>query len=44
MYKNIFKTIVILSSLQTMAQEQSKDVSENFITDRDTASYSSNWK
>ncbi|WP_445719561.1 TonB-dependent siderophore receptor [Flavobacterium sp.] len=36
MYKNIFKTIVILSSLQTMAQEQSKDVSENFITDRDT--------
>ena len=36
MYKNIFKTIVILSSLQTMAQEQSKDISENFITDRDT--------
>ncbi len=36
MYKNIFKTIVLLSSLQTMAQEQSKDISENFITDRDT--------
>jgi len=36
MYKTIFKTIVILSSLQAMAQEHNNDISDNFFTENDT--------
>ena len=36
MNKTIFKTIVILSSLQAMAQEHNNDISDNFFTENDT--------
>ena len=36
MYKNILKTIVLLSSLQAIAQENPNDVSENYFTVNDT--------
>ena len=36
MYKNILKTIVLLSSLQAIAQENPNDVSENYFTENDT--------
>ena len=36
MYKTIFKTIVLLSSLQAVAQENQNDISENYFTENDT--------
>lgn len=36
MYKNIFKSIVILFSLQAVAQQTPNDVSENYFTENDT--------
>ena len=36
MYKNIFKSIVLLSSLQAVSQENLNDVSENYFTANDT--------
>ena len=36
MYKNIFKSIVILLSLQAAAQQNPNDVSENYFTENDT--------
>ncbi len=36
MYKNIFKSIVLLSSLQAVSQENLNDVSENYFTENDT--------
>lgn len=36
MYKNIFKTIVLLSSLHAMAQEHNNDISDNFFMENDT--------
>ena len=36
MYKNIFKSIVLLSSFQAVAQQTPNDVSENYFTENDT--------
>ena len=36
MYKNIFKSIVLLSSLQAVSQENLNDISENYFTENDT--------
>ena len=36
MYKNIFKTIVLLSSLQAVSQENLNDVSENYFIENDS--------
>ena len=36
MHKTIFKTIVLLSSLQAVAQENQNDISENYFTENDT--------
>lgn len=36
MSKNIFKTLVLLLSLQAIAQENPNDVSENYFTENDT--------
>ena len=36
MSKNIFKSIVILLSLQAAAQQNPNDVSENYFTENDT--------
>ena len=36
MYKNIFKSILLLSSLQAVSQENLNDVSENYFTENDT--------